>query len=287
MVKRTGLGKGLDALFQDNGTSQENITLRLSEIEPNRKQPRKHFDEEALASLADSIREHGVLQPILVRPLPNGKYQIIAGERRWRASRMLGLSEVPVIIRELEDMQAAEIALIENLQREDLSPLEEARGYEELMELYGLTQEMVSQRVGKSRSAIANALRLLQLPESVSELVEAGELSAGQARTILAFAPEEREQVAHIAQQQGLTVRELEKMAAKRKGPATTKKRADKKTSFGRDTFFQEMEFSLQEELQRKVSIDIISGEHGTLKVDFYNKDELVDLVYRLAGSKR
>lgn len=180
MARKSGLGKGLDALFQDNGTeSGNNTTLRLSEVEPNKNQPRKHFDDEALASLADSIREHGVLQPLLVRPMPNGKYQIIAGERRWRACRMLGLSEVPVIIKEMEDVTAAEIALIENLQREDLSPLEESEGYQELIDIYGLTQEQVSQRVGKSRSAVANSLRLLQLPKVALNLVAEGLLSAG------------------------------------------------------------------------------------------------------------
>lgn len=284
MARKSGLGKGLDALFQDNGTeSGNNTTLRLSEVEPNKNQPRKHFDDEALASLADSIREHGVLQPLLVRPLPNGKYQIIAGERRWRACRMLGLSEVPVIIKEMEDVTAAEIALIENLQREDLSPLEEAEGYQELIDIYGLTQEQVSQRVGKSRSAVANSLRILQLPKGVLNLVAEGSLSAGQARTILSFPEEEQEEIALLVKKKGLTVRELEKMSSQ-------KKKRDKavkiKEPFSEDSFYKELEISMREELNRKISIDITSGEQGCLKIDFYSKDELVDIAYRLAGIK-
>lgn len=284
MARKTGLGKGLNALFQDNGTEQENTVLRINDIEPNRQQPRKYFDEEELASLADSIREHGVLQPLLVRPIPNGKYQIVAGERRWRASRMVGISEVPVIIRELEDLQSAEIALIENLQREDLSPLEEARGYQELMELYGLTQEQVSKQVGKSRSAVANVLRLLQLPETALNLLKDGKLTAGQARTILAFPVDEQEEMAKMASRKGLTVRELEKLSFKKK-PAKVKK--EKKSVFQRDSFYQELEISMREELHRKISIEMIEAEHGTLKIDFYNKEELIDIAYRLAGLRK
>lgn len=285
MARKSGLGKGLDALFQDNGTeSGDNTTLRLSEVEPNKNQPRKHFDDEALASLADSIREHGVLQPLLVRPLPNGKYQIIAGERRWRACRMLGLSEVPVIIKEMEDVTAAEIALIENLQREDLSPLEEAEGYQELIDIYGLTQEQVSQRVGKSRSAVANSLRILQLPKGVLDLVAEGSLSAGQARTILSFPEEEQEEIALLVKKKGLTVRELEKMSSQKK---KKDKAVKSKEPFSEDSFYKELEISMRDELNRKISIDITSGEQGCLKIDFYSKDELVDMAYRLAGLKK
>lgn len=284
MARKTGLGKGLNALFQDNGTEQENTVLRVSDIEPNRQQPRKVFKEEELASLADSIREHGVLQPLLVRPLVNGKYQIIAGERRWRASRMIGLSEVPVIIKEMEDLQAAEIALIENLQREDLSPLEEAGGYQELMDIYGLTQDQVSKKVGKSRSAVANSLRLLQLPKDATELLKSGKISAGQARTVLAFPPEEQEAVAKAAAEKGFTVRELEKMSVKKK---PTKTREQNNNVFQGDSFYKDLEISMREELHRKISIDMINKEHGILKIDFYNKEELVDIAYRLAGLKK
>ena len=165
-TRKGGLGKGLEALFVENETDEITpSTLKIGEIEPNRGQPRHDFDETALAELADSIREHGVLQPLLVRPMPNGKYQIVAGERRWRASRMAGLTELPVIIRDLDEAAAMEVALIENLQRSDLNPMEEAMGYQELMQQHGYTQEQVAKRVGKSRPAVANAVRLLELSE--------------------------------------------------------------------------------------------------------------------------
>ena len=167
--KLGGLGKGLNAIFMENESEDSNstVTLKISEIEPNRSQPRRNFDEKALAELADSISQHGVLQPLLVRPLLSGGYQIVAGERRWRASRMAGLTEVPVVIRELTDSQTMQLALIENLQREDLSPVEEANGYKQLIDSYALTQEDVARAVGKSRPAVANALRLLNLPQEI------------------------------------------------------------------------------------------------------------------------
>ena len=172
-AKKGGLGKGLDAIFMENATEDSNhiITLKISEIEPNRTQPRKDFSEEAMAELADSISRHGVLQPLLVRPLAGGGYQIVAGERRWRACRMAGVSEVPVVIRDLSDSEVMQLALIENLQREDLSPVEEAMGYQTLIEQYQFTQDEVSKTVGKSRPAITNALRLLSLPEDLLQLV--------------------------------------------------------------------------------------------------------------------
>lgn len=187
--KKGGLGKGLNAIFMENESEDSNstVTLKISEIEPNRAQPRREFDEKALAELADSISQHGVLQPLLVRPLLDGGYQIVAGERRWRASRMAGLTEVPVVIRELSDGETMELALIENLQREDLTPVEEALGYQQLMDKYSLTQDEVSRAVGKSRPAVANALRLLNLPEEVLSLVGNGRISAGHARTLLSF----------------------------------------------------------------------------------------------------
>lgn len=179
-AKKSGLGKGLEALFAENAVEEQGkaITLRLLEIEPNRDQPRKQFDEEALSELSASIAQHGILQPLLVRPLPGGGYQLVAGERRWRAARMAGLEEVPAVIRELTDREAAELAMIENLQREDLNPMEEAKGYQTLMETYGMTQEEAARAVNKSRPAVANALRLLQLPDEVAEMVAEGRLSA-------------------------------------------------------------------------------------------------------------
>ena len=214
-MKKGGLGKGLDALFMDNQTADSGIvTLRLSEIEPNKEQPRKVFSEESLNELADSIKEHGVLQPLLVRPLSTGGYQLVAGERRWRASRMAGLREVPVVIRDMGEEEAMEIALIENLQREDLNAIEEASGYKLLMERYGMTQEQVAKRVGKSRPAVANALRLLHLPEKVMQMVEEGEVSAGHARALLSFTDKERmEEVAQKVKTGRYSVRDIEKMS--------------------------------------------------------------------------
>lgn len=188
--------------------------LRISELEPNREQPRKDFDEKAMAELADSISQHGVLQPLLVRPIFGGGYQIVAGERRWRAARMAGLSELPAMVREMNDGEVMELALIENLQREDLTPLEEARGYQTLLEKYELTQEEVAKTVGKSRPAVTNAMRLLGLPQEIQDMVERGELSAGHGRALLAFADEElMVAVARKAAAEGLSVRQLEKLA--------------------------------------------------------------------------
>lgn len=223
-AKKGGLGKGLDAIFMENATENSNstVTLKISELEPNQDQPRREFDDEALAELADSIAQHGVLQPLLVRPIAGGGYQIVAGERRFRACRMAGVQEVPVVIRELSDGQVMELALIENLQREDLSPIEEAQGYQTLMEHYHFTQEEVSRSVGKSRPAITNAMRLLRLPEEIIHMVSGGKLSAGHARTLLAFESEDDQlQAAQLAVKQGLSVRELEKLA-KRPTPSST-----------------------------------------------------------------
>ena len=217
-LKKGGLGKGLDALFVENDTGDtSSVTLRISEIEPNREQPRKYFDEEALTELADSIRQHGVIQPLLVRPMENGTYQLVAGERRWRASRMAGLTEVPVVIKDLSEIEAMELALIENLQRQDLNPIEEAVGFQQLMERYSMTQEQVASRVGKSRPAVANALRLLNLPEQVVAMVQSGEVSPGHARALLKL--EDEEQILDIAKkiQKGrYSVRDVEKLTKKK-----------------------------------------------------------------------
>ena len=189
--KKAGLGKGLDALFIDNSTEENGDKLvNINDIEPKRDQPRKYFDEEALKELADSIAMHGVIQPLLVRPLSDGGYQLIAGERRWRASRMAGLTQVPVVVREMTDMEAMELALIENLQREDLNPIEEAEGYKLLMDTYSFTQEQAAEKVGKSRPAVANALRLLVLPQEVLDMVKQGIISSGHARTLIPLSDE-------------------------------------------------------------------------------------------------
>lgn len=282
MAVKKGLGKGLDALFIDNATKVESSApemVSINEIEPNRNQPRKVFEDESLQQLADSIREHGVIQPIIVRPIQTGGYQIIAGERRWRASRMAGLREVPVIIRDYDDTKTMEIALIENLQRENLNPIEEAQGYKELMETYHMTQAEVSSSVGKSRSAIANTLRLLNLPKEIIEYVKDGTLSSGHARAILALESEERMlEIGKKAVEQGLTVREVEKLAKK---PPKTENKAKKESLMKKNSYLQEVEIALNEQLHRKVKV---TGNEtkGTLEIEFYSIEELKDLAKRL-----
>ena len=284
-ARKGGLGKGLEALFAENTVDSElrPVTLRITEIEPNRGQPRKQFDEAALAELASSIAQHGVLQPLLVRPLPGGGYQLVAGERRWRASRMAGLSEVPVIIREMTDQEAAELALIENLQRQDLNPMEEALGFRTLMETYGLTQEETARAVNKSRPAVANALRLLNLPETVAQMVSSGSLSAGHARAILAFdTPETQEAAAQAAVKSGLSVRALEKMA---RASQSGKKESDDGVTraFSRNSFYDEVELSLSEHTGRKVKV-LDKGNKGVLQLEFYDQEDLRRLANLLGG---
>ncbi len=282
-LRKGGLGKGLDALFVDNTTSESQaVTLRVSEIEPNREQPRKQFDEGALSELAASIQEHGVLQPLIVRPMPSGVYQLIAGERRWRAARLAGLQEVPVVIRELDDGQAMAIALIENLQREDLNPVEEARGYQLLMERFALSQEQVAQQVGKSRPAVANALRLLALPEPILDMVQAGTLSPGAGKALLAIEDGEQQlQAAKLAGEGKLTVRQLEKMG-RRKAP---KRRPEESPGWGEEHFYREMELALTQTLGHKVKITVQKGR-GTLQIEFYSDQELQQYAQRLAGKQ-
>ncbi len=272
-----GLGKGLEALFVDNSTDQAEIsTLAITEIEPNRDQPRKQFDPTALSELADSIKEYGVLQPLVVRPLPDGSYQLVAGERRWRASRMAGLSSVPVVIRELTDSQAMELALIENLQREDLNAIEEAAGYRELMDRFGLTQEQVAQRVGKSRPVITNAMRLLNLPEDVREMVVDGRLSAGHARALLSLEDEEMIRVlAREIIKKGLSVRQVEAIVKKSKQLVKLPKAPP--TAWD-NSYFAEVQLALSQSLSRKVKIE---GEKnkGRLIIEFYDEADLKEIV--------
>lgn len=284
-----GLGKGLDALFVDNNTSNGAVTLALNEIEPNKEQPRKHFSEDSLAELADSIRSHGVLQPLLVRPLSSGRYQLIAGERRWRASRMAGLRELPVVIREMSDSEAMELSLIENLQREDLNPVEEAMGYRQLMDTCAMTQEKVAASVGKSRPAIANSLRLLALPEPVLEMVKAGSVSPGHAKALLSLEDE-----ALILENAGkvrddkITVRELEQLAKNRRAAAKEPKKPEKPeaASFYDEKFFPEMQLALCEELGRKVEIKVTKGENGSIELQFFSREDLCTIASRLTGQK-
>ncbi len=276
-----GLGSGLDFLYNENAEDvQVKKTLRVSELEPNRDQPRKQFSEESISALADSIQQYGMLQPILVRPM-GLNYQIVAGERRWRAARMLGLDEVPVIIRELSDEETMAVALIENLQRENLNPIEEASGYVSLIENYGMTQEEVSKQVGKSRSAIANAMRLLQLPEEIRNMVEDGELSAGHGRALLAIADEKlMMETAQKAAKGQLSVRAIEKIAAKADEAAQ-----QPVTNAQIDSYFTEMQLSLENCLGRRVSVTYGKNK-GVLTLEFYDKEDLAALAEKLAGSR-
>ncbi len=278
-MAKGGLGAGLDTLFSDNSSDvQVKKTLRTSELEPNRNQPRKNFNDEAITSLAESIREHGILQPILVRPLSSGGYQIVAGERRWRAARMLGLDEVPVNIKELSDLQAMQIAIIENLQRENLNPVEEAKGYNELIENYGMTQDQVAKMVGRSRSSIANSVRILSLPDMVLGMLENGDISAGHAKALLAFEDEELLiQTAIKASDGGLTVRQVERLAQKSLMQEDDEMKSDRKI----DNYFIEMEISLNERLGRRVKVDYGKNK-GVITLEFYDKDDLSALVQKL-----
>lgn len=278
-VKKGGLGRGLDALFNENATDEKGVvTLRLAEIEPNRNQPRTNFDEDALAELADSISKHGLIQPIVVRPTSSGVYQIVAGERRWRACRMAGVNEVPVVIKELDDKNYYEIALIENLQREDLNAVEEAQGYRTLIDAYGLTQEQVAESVGKSRSAVTNSLRLLNLNDSALEALRLGKITAGHARAILAAESDEVASEMLKAALAGASVRELEAMAkAQIKITKLTPPTAAK------NNFYSEVEISLKNELGRKVDIKTKGNGKGTITIEFYNDDELADFARRLS----
>lgn len=278
--KKGGLGKGLELLFAENALEDAGkaVTLPIGEIEPNREQPRKAFDDAALAELSASIAQHGVLQPLLVRPMSGGGYQIVAGERRYRASRMAGLTELPAVIRELSDKEAAQLALIENLQREDLNPMEEALGFQKLMESYGLTQEETAHIVNKSRPAVANALRLLNLPEEVTAMVADGTLSAGHARAVLSFAPELQVETAKNAVKSGASVRELERQAR----AAQREKKTPRATAFRRDSFYDEVELALSEALSRKVRVTV-GEKSGTLSLEFYDREDLQELANRLS----
>lgn len=278
-AKKGGLGRGLDALFADNSieeiASTSAVKLKIMDIESNRDQPRKIFDEDALAELADSIAKHGVIQPLLVRPMPDGSYQLVAGERRWRASRMAGLTEVPVVIKELSDDEAMALALIENLQREDLNAIEEAQGIKALMDTLSLTQDEAAERVGKSRPAVANALRLLKLPDSVIALVSDGKLSPGHARALLGFKDEQDIiETADLIIEKGLTVRDVEKLVKKRNKEPKAEKPAARRASY-----YDEVELALTDFLGRKVKVGTKPGkESGVLEIDFFDKDDLTRL---------
>lgn len=288
--KRKGLGKGLDALFEDNHVEEKAVVqLKISQIEPNPNQPRSQFDDAALRELADSIREHGVLQPLLVRPFGDS-YQIVAGERRWRASRMAGITELPVVIKELNDTQTLEIGIIENLQREDLNPIELALGYKSLMDEYSLTQEEVAKRVGKSRPVIANTVRLLSLPEEIFPSIKAGDITTGHAKALLAV--EDKDLIIELADRilkDNLLVRDIERIAREGKQESTPNKSKEnniaKKPELWGNSYYKEVELALESEFGRKVNI-IEKGGKTTLSLDFYDRSELEDFVKQISTKK-
>ena len=279
--KTTGLGRGLGALLgEDVMTSEPQGTLRLpiSQVESNSAQPRKHFDEAALGELADSIAQHGIIQPLTVRKLSSGYYQIIAGERRWRAARLAGLKEVPVTVIEADDRKAAELAMIENLQREDLNPMEEAAGYRTLIDQYHMTQEEAANAVGKSRSAVANSLRLLDLDAAVQKLLEEGKLSAGHARALVPLSPALQVQAANAIIAGGLSVRQTEALAKR----LAAEKKPEKEKPIDAVDYTAEAQKALASQLGRGVKI-VTGRKKGRIELEYYGIDDLNDLLEALA----
>lgn len=280
-----GLGTGLGALFGDaalDALTNDFVYLKISKVEPRKEQPRSLFDETGLSELAESIREHGVLQPLTVRSIGGGYYQIIAGERRWRASRIAGLQEVPARIIEADDLKATELAMVENLQREDLNPVEEAHGYKTLITEYGLTQDEVAQRVSKSRPVIANALRLLSLPNNLLNKLETGELSAGMARTLLSLNDEEQMQAAALEiVENNLTVRDAEKLVKK------IKKEKLEHEKNGKDGFIvnyvEDLENRLTKAYGRRVKI-VEGKQKGRIEIEYYDQEDF-ERLYQMLSS--
>ena len=288
--KNSGLGRGLDAIFLDNSrlndteNAENSITmLKLSQVDPKSDQPRKYFDKDALEELAKSITENGLLQPILVREYGNGRYQIIAGERRFRASKLANLTEIPAIILDKSDKAVAEIALIENLQREDLNPVEEAMAYRSLATEYEMTQEELSEKIGKSRSAIANTMRLLDLPEEILTMVASKELSAGHARTLLGV--KDKEMMLLLAQKAAetdMSVRQLEEEVKRANKPK--KAEVDEEETLPLVDYFREMELKIQRQLGRKAKIKD-QGKKKTLTLFYEDNEDLDELLKTICGS--
>lgn len=277
-VKKGGLGKGFNSLLYDNATESlsdaGSIMIPIGDIEPDKNQPRKNFEETSLLELESSIREHGVLQPLLVRPMIDGSYKIVAGERRYTAARRAGLKELPCVVKNLTDAEAAAIALIENLQREDLNAIEEAEGIRRLMDEFGLTQEQAAEKISKSRSAVANTLRLLGLPEKAKDALVSGDISAGHARALLSLSDETKQNAAlDKILENGLNVRQTEALVkALQKEPAVPKQ--TKK----RENFFTEVGLSLSTVLSRKVKV-VGNSKGGRLEIEFFDKEDLKKLV--------
>ena len=288
--KNSGLGRGLDAIFLENTLDKESENnenkinmLKISLVDPKSDQPRKNFDKDALEELADSIAQNGVLQPILVREYGSGRYQIIAGERRFRASKIAGLNEIPAIILDKDDRKAAEIALIENIQREDLNPVEEALGYGALIEKFGLTQEQVAKQVGRSRSAVANMLRLLELPDEVLEMLKSGELSAGHAKALLGLEDEEKiEPLAQRIIERGMSVREVE--AAVKKANETKFEEEEEKVHPQIRVYMKELERKAMSSLGRKVRISR-SSKKKIVELSYSDDEDLEALLKALCGN--
>lgn len=285
--EKKGLGTGLAALFGEEEMEEQSelVTVPITKVEPRKDQPRQNFDEDALRELADSISQYGLIQPIVARKLPNGFYQIIAGERRWRASRMAGLAEVPVRVIDADDRTTAELALVENLQRENLNPIEEAKGYKTLIEVYGLTQEETAKSVGKSRPAITNSMRLLSLSDAVLKLVEDGKLSAGHARALIPISDEKAQlDAAKEVISKSLSVRKTETLAAKI-GKDKGKEQKPQEKEKPLVDYSAEVEKELGEILGRKVKL--VSGKtNGRIEIEFYGADDRENLIDRLRKLK-
>ncbi len=289
-MKRSGLGKGLESIFADNytekvATSDGVNKLKLSQIEPKSDQPRKYFDTDALESLADSIAQHGLIQPILVRKAESGYYQIIAGERRYRASKMAGLTEIPVVVIEADELKTAELAIIENVQREDLNPYEEAQAYASLMDDFDLTQEQVSERVGKSRSAIANTLRLLDLPEDVLEMLKTGDISAGHARALLGL--KDKDAIVDTAQKiliRSLSVRDTEALVKKLNKLFETADESDEGEEYAVD-YVKDLEDRARTISGRVVKIKS-KGKSKHIQIEYSDNEDLEEILVKLCGKK-
>ena len=283
--EKKGLGTGLDVLFGANRLDEENeselLTLPISKVEPRKDQPREYFDQQALQELADSISQYGLIQPITARKLNTGYYQIIAGERRWRASRLAGLTEVPVRVIEADDRKTAELALVENLQREDLNPIEEAKGYKTLIDEFGLTQEEAAKSVGRSRPAVTNALRLLSLSPKVLEMVEKNKLSAGHARALISIADDRKQlDAANEVLEKGLSVRKTEQLAARLSKEPEPEKEEDRKISVD---YAAEISDQLSKSLGRKVKLTD-GKKTGKIEIEFYGADDRENLIELLRG---
>lgn len=278
--KNRGLGKGLEAIFMENSMQEDNerTELKISEVEPNKAQARKEFNEDALAELAESISEHGVLQPILVRPMPTGGYQIVAGERRWRASRIAGKTTIPAVIKDINDKLCAQISLIENLQRENLNPVEEAYGFKELIDEYNITQKEIGNLVFKSRVYVTNVLRLLNLPKEVLNMLSNLEITSGHARALLALEnPDNIINAAKLIKEKKLSVRETEALVKKLLNSKNKSEEPSKKSTT-RSNFYSEVELALRDVLGRKINIKNKTKNSGVIEIEFYNEEDLKNI---------